>query len=57
MFMLDNKGAKYRKVNLKIKDVGHRFIRDHMYDDQDSFMVCYDITSQDSFDKMIQICQ
>lgn len=33
MLMLDNKGAKYRKVNLKIKDVGHKWIKDNMYDD------------------------
>jgi len=33
MFMLDNKGSKNRKINLNIRDVGHRFLRDNMLKD------------------------
>lgn len=33
MFMLDNKGSKNRKINLSIRDVGHRFVRDNMLKD------------------------
>ena len=53
MFMLDNKGAKNRKVNINIRDVGHRFCREHMYEDQDAFIVCFNLTHQESLDKML----
>ena len=52
MFMLDNRGAKNRKVTLNIKDVGSRWVRQHMYEEQDAFLVCYDVSSHSSFEKM-----
>ena len=55
--MLDNKGVKNRKVNLNIRDVGHRFVRDTMLEGQDSYVVCYDICKQESYLKMAKICE
>jgi len=45
MFMLDNNGTRNRKINLSIRDVGNRFVRDNMMADQDAFIVCYDVTN------------
>lgn len=57
MFMLDSKGVKNRKVNLQIKDVGHRFVRDNMYEGIDTCLVCFDITKEASFFEMSKICK
>lgn len=54
---MDNKGVKNRKVNLNIRDVGHRFVRDTMLEGQDSYVVCYDICKQESYLKMAKICE
>ena len=57
MYMLDNNGTRNRKINLSIRDVGHRFVRDNMLADQDAFIVCYDVTNQETFFDVSQICK
>lgn len=57
MFMLDAKGVKNRKVNLSIKDVGSRFVRDNMYEGIDTLLVCYDITNEESYLEMQIKCK
>lgn len=57
MFMLDAKGVKNRKVNLSIKDVGSRFVRDNMYEGIDTLLVCYDITKEESYLEMQKKCK
>ena len=57
MFMFDNQGVRTRKVSLNIRDVGHRFLRESMLQEQDMFIVCFDITNQDSFFGMSKICK
>jgi GTPase SAR1 family protein len=49
MYMLDSKGVRNRQVNLNIRDVGHKYARDTVVKEMDAFIVCFDITKQDSF--------
>ena len=44
MFMLDSKGVRNRRVNLNIRDVGHKYARDNLVQEMDAFIVCFDIT-------------
>lgn len=57
MYMLDSKGRKNRQVNLNIRDVGHKYARDSMVKEMDAFIVCFDITKQDSFFEVSKICK
>jgi hypothetical protein len=49
MYMLDQDGQKSRQVTLNIKDIGSKFINTEVLEDQDAFVVCFDITNDDSF--------
>jgi small GTP-binding protein len=55
MFMMDFKGARNRKVTLNIKDCGHRIARPALYDESDSFIVCFDVANKQSFEKAEQL--
>ena len=43
---MDFKGARNRKVTLHIKDCGHRIARPALYDESDSFIVCFDVANK-----------
>ena len=57
MYMLDIKGVRNRQVNLNIRDVGHRYTKDTLVREMDAFIVCFDITQQDSFFEVSKICK
>lgn len=57
MYMLDIKGVRNRQVNLNIRDMGYRYAKDTLVREMDAFIVCFDITNQDSFFEVSKICK
>lgn len=57
MFMLNAQGLKERQVNLNVKDVGKRFVQDHMYDTQDAFIVCFSLSNESQYLYAAEVCQ
>lgn len=53
--MLDQDGQKSRQVTLNIKDIGSKFINTEVLEDQDAFVICFDITNDDSFFQISKI--
>lgn len=47
--MLDKGGRASRKVTMTVKDFGSNFVNEDALEDQDAYLVCYDVTNSDSF--------